>query len=147
MTENRNQENQLERFVDAQKNDYETALAEIKNGRKRSHWMWYIFPQIIGLGYSETSRFYAIRDLKEAEAFLSDPILGSRLIEICKALMELRSRDAYKIFGSPDDVKLKSSMTLFATVPYANSVFQVVLERFFGGEKDLQTLRILQKER
>ena len=137
--------NQLKRFVEAQKNDYQTALAEIKNGKKRSHWMWYIFPQVQGLSFSETSKFYAIQDLKEAEDFLNHPILGSRLIQICEALMEQNSNDAYKIFGSPDDVKLKSSMTLFAAVSNTNPVFQSVLEKFFGGTKDMQTLRIIQK--
>ncbi|WP_299291843.1 DUF1810 domain-containing protein [uncultured Mucilaginibacter sp.] len=138
-------EDKLQRFLDAQKRDYQTALAEIKNGRKRSHWMWYIFPQVQGLGFSETSKFYAIHDLKEAEAFLNHPILGSRLIQICEALIEQKSNNANQIFGSPDDVKLKSSMTLFAAVPNANPVFQAVLEKFFGGTKDTQTLRIIQK--
>ena len=138
-------EDKLQRFLDAQKRDYQTALTEIKNGRKRSHWMWYIFPQVQGLGFSETSRFYAIHDLKEAEAFLNHPILGSRLIQICEALLQQKSNDAYQIFGSPDDVKLKSSMTLFAAVPNTNPVFQAVLEKFFGGTKDTQTLRIIQK--
>ncbi|MEX8547303.1 MAG: DUF1810 domain-containing protein [Mucilaginibacter sp.] len=139
------EENKLKRFLDAQKNDYQTALAEIENGKKRSHWMWYIFPQIQGLGFSETSRFYAIQDLKEAEAFLNHPILGSRLAQICEALLQQKSNNANQIFGSPDDVKLKSSMTLFAAVPNANPVFQAVLEKFFGGTKDIQTLRIIQK--
>ena len=138
-------EDKLQRFLDAQKRDYQTALTEIKNGKKRSHWMWYIFPQVQGLGFSETSKFYAIHDLKEAEAFLNHPILGSRLIQICEALLQQKSNDAYQIFGSPDDVKLKSSMTLFAAVPNANPVFQAVLEKFFGGTKDTQTLRIIQK--
>ena len=139
------EENKLKRFLDAQKTDYQTALAEIENGKKRSHWMWYIFPQIQGLGFSETSRFYAIQDLKEAEAFLNHPILASRLTEICEALLEQKSNNANQIFGSPDDVKLKSSMTLFAAVPIANPVFQAVLEKFFSGTKDMQTLRIIQK--
>ncbi len=138
-------EDKLQRFLDAQKRDYQTALTEIKNGKKRSHWMWYIFPQVQGLGFSETSRFYAIHDLKEAEAFLNHPILGSRLTQICEALIEQKNNNANQIFGSPDDVKLKSSMTLFAAVPNANPVFQAVLEKFFDGTKDTQTLRIIQK--
>ena len=135
----------LQRFLDAQKRDYQTALSEIENGKKRSHWMWYIFPQVDGLGFSETSRFYAIKDLEEAEAFLNQPVLGRRLTEICEALLQQKSNNANQIFGSPDDVKLKSSMTLFAAVPNANMVFQAVLKKFFGGTKDMQTLRIIQK--
>jgi uncharacterized protein (DUF1810 family) len=133
----------LERFTAAQKNDFPVALAEIKQGRKRSHWMWYIFPQLRGLGFSERSRFYAISGLDEAHEYLIHPVLGSRLIQICKELLVLKTNDAYTIFGSPDDAKLKSSMTLFASVPNADIVFQQVLDQFFHGEKDLQTLRIL----
>src|SRR5947209_2981933 len=93
----------LQRFVDAQQTDYATALSEIKRGRKRSHWMWYVFPQIQGLGFSETSRYYAIKDLREAEAYLKDPVLGPRLAEICEALLALPTNDAHAVFGSPDD--------------------------------------------
>src|ERR1700712_3602879 len=93
----------LQRFIDAQEMNYENALSEIRNGKKRSHWMWYIFPQIQGLGYSETSRYYAIKDLNEAEAFLQHPVLGSRLVDICIALHQSDSNSANKIFGSPDD--------------------------------------------
>ncbi|MGI4022896.1 MAG: DUF1810 domain-containing protein [Janthinobacterium lividum] len=138
-------ENQLKRFVDAQKSSYQTALAEIKNGKKRSHWMWYIFPQIQGLGFSETSIFYAIKDVAESEEFLKHTILGSRLIAISNALLELESKNANQIFGSPDDMKLKSSMTLFAALPDSNPVFQAVLEKFFGGAKDTKTLQIINK--
>lgn len=133
----------LSRFLDAQQADYQTALSEIKNGRKRSHWMWYIFPQIQGLGFSETSKFYAIKDGVEADEFLSHPVLGSRLVEICNELLKLQSNDAYRIFGSPDDMKLKSSMTLFAALPNTNPVFQEVLDKFYGGAKDEKTLRLL----
>src|SRR5206468_7623910 len=98
------------RFLDAQHNDYATALAEIKKGRKQSHWMWYIFPQIQGLGYSDTSRYYAINNLQEAEAYLKHSVLGRRLIEICETLLSLPGSDAHAIFGSPDDLKLRSSM-------------------------------------
>src|ERR1700709_704106 len=110
-------EQDLSRFLTAQEKDYATALAEIKNGRKRSHWMWYIFPQIAGLGFSETSRFYALKDQAEAEAYLQHPVLGSRLIEISKALLEIEDNHATRIFGNPDDLKLKSSMTLFSALP------------------------------
>ncbi|MBC6609954.1 DUF1810 domain-containing protein [Hymenobacter sp. BT507] len=133
----------LSRFLDAQQSDYQTALSEIKNGRKRSHWMWYIFPQIQGLGFSETSKFYAIQDAAEAEAYLTHPVLGSRLLEISSALLKLSSSNATSIFGSPDDLKLKSSMTLFASLPKADPVFQSVLDKFFNGAKDNKTLQLL----
>jgi uncharacterized protein (DUF1810 family) len=136
----------LKRFTEAQEADYELALSEIKNGRKRSHWIWYIFPQIKGLGFSEMSKFYAINDLSEAEAYLNDPVLGNRLIEISQALLQLPDDNATDIFGSPDDLKLKSSMTLFASVPGAPAVFQSVLDKFFNGEKDEKTLQILKEQ-
>ena len=133
----------LERFITAQEKDYAIALAEIKNGRKRSHWMWYIFPQLQGLGFSTTSIYYAIKDIREAEAFLKHPVLGERLIQICNALIELPANDANKIFGNPDDMKLKSSMTLFAAVPGTDPVFNSVLNKFFNGSKDNKTIEIL----
>lgn len=139
-------ENSLKRFLDAQEADYQIALSEVKNGRKRSHWMWYIFPQIQGLGFSETSKFYAIKDIPEAEEFLKHPVLGSRLVLICNELLGLESNDANKIFGSPDDLKLKSSMTLFASLHNTNPVFQLVLEKFFNGTKDNKTLQIIDKQ-
>ena len=134
----------LERFTAAQERDYKTALTEIKNGRKRSHWMWYIFPQVQGLGFSATSRYYGIAGLTEAGAYLSHPILGGRLLEICTALLHLQSNDAHAIFGDPDDLKLKSSMTLFSSVPGAHPVFDLVLKKFFKEEKDARTLQILE---
>lgn len=133
----------LQRFIDAQKNEYAIALSEIKAGRKRSHWMWYIFPQIQGLGISSMAARYAISDLAEAEQYLGDPVLGPRLKEISAALLQLKSVDAHQIFGTPDDLKLRSSMTLFASVPSADGVFQEVLNRYFGGKPDERTLRIL----
>ena len=139
-------ENNLKRFIDAQEADYQIALSEVKNGKKQSHWMWYIFPQIQGLGFSETSKFYAIKDLKEAEEFLKHVILGVRLIHICNELVKLKGNDANKIFGSPDDVKLKSSATLFSSLPDTNPVFQSVLDKFFNGKKDSKTLQIIGKE-
>jgi len=135
--------NSLKRFLDAQEKDYAVALSEIKNGRKKSHWIWYIFPQIIGLGFSETSRYYAIKDLEEAETYLKHPVLGERLVQISNALLDLPGNDAHKIFGSPDDLKLKSSMTLFASIENTNPVFSKVLDKFFNGETDFKTLRIL----
>lgn len=136
----------LQRFIDAQGHDYATAFNEIKGGRKRSHWMWYIFPQIQGLGFSETSRFYALKNKSEAAAFLHHPVLGSRLIEISNALLKLDSNDAHQIFGSPDDLKLKSSMTLFASLKNTHPVFEAVLDKFFKGGKDEKTLTILANE-
>jgi len=133
----------LQRFLDAQEASYPTALAEIKAGRKRSHWMWYIFPQIQGLGFSETSRFYAIRDLTEAEAYLRHPVLGPRLVGISQELLQLAATDATRIFGSPDDMKLKSSMTLFAALDGGSPVFQAVLDKFFRGAADSRTLQLL----
>jgi uncharacterized protein (DUF1810 family) len=135
--------NSLKRFIDAQESDYQIALSEIKNGRKQSHWMWYIFPQIQGLGFSETSRFYAIKDIDEAEEFLKHSVLGSRLVHICNELLKLKGNDANKIFGSPDDLKLKSSMTLFSSLPDTDPVFQLVLDKFFNGTKDDTTLQMI----
>ena len=136
----------LQRFIDAQQSDYETALSEIKRGRKQSHWMWYIFPQIQGLGFSATSKLYAIRNLQEAQAYLNHPLLGKRLKEITDALINLPLNNAHEIFGSPDDVKLKSSMTLFASLPDADPVFESALKKFFKGEKDAKTLLIIKDE-
>lgn len=137
----------LERFKKAQENDYDIALAEIKNGRKRSHWMWYIFPQFAGLGSTETSRFYAIKDIREATDYLLDTELGIRLVNICHALLELETNDPHVVFGSPDDLKLKSSMTLFDAVPATFPVFGHVLDKFYGGERDQRTLELLRISR
>ena len=133
----------LERFIDAQHTDYAIALAEIRDGKKQSHWMWYIFPQVLGLGYTSVSILYAIKDIKEATAYLNHEILGKRLIEISNALLQLDTDDARKIFGSPDNMKLRSSMTLFSLVPGADKVFQAVLDKFFNGKKDERTLQLL----
>jgi len=134
---------ELEKFVAAQQHDYATALAEISSGRKRSHWMWYIFPQLDGLGFSDMAKRYGIRDLKQASAYLKHPLLGSRLTEISEALLTLEGVSASEIFGSPDDLKLRSSMSLFASVAGAPGIFQQVLDKFFSGHKDIKTLRIL----
>jgi uncharacterized protein (DUF1810 family) len=140
------QESSLQRFVEAQSRNYNDALAEIKSGRKKTHWMWYVFPQIQGLGFSETAKFYAIQDAQEAEAYLHHPVLGGRLLAISQALLELTSNDPYRLVGSPDDMKLQSSMTLFGALPNANPVFQAVLDKFYNGEKDRKTLQILGKQ-
>jgi len=133
----------LQRFIDAQQSDYATALAEIRSGRKRSHWMWYVFPQLLGLGYTSTSVFYAIKNLDEAAAYLQHPVLGPRLIEISNALLAPDGKDANEIFGSTDAMKLRSSMTLFSLVPGASGTFQAVLDKFFNGLKDEKTLQLL----
>jgi uncharacterized protein (DUF1810 family) len=133
----------LERFVEAQESDYAIALSEVKQGRKQSHWMWYIFPQVMGLGYTSTSIHYSIKDVDEAKAYLAHPVLGKRLIEISNALLHLETNDARKVFGNPDNAKLKSSMTLFSLVPGADNVFQKVLNKFFKGRKDEKTLQLL----
>ena len=133
----------LERFVRAQIGSYETALWEIRWGRKCSHWMWYIFPQIAGLGMSSTAQYYAIQDLQEAEEYLAHPILGPRLLEISGELLKLSTNDAYAVFGWPDDLKLRSSMTLFSCAVVDQPVFQQVLDKYYGGEPDEKTLALL----
>jgi uncharacterized protein (DUF1810 family) len=133
----------IERFVRAQERTYPTALAEVRSGRKRSHWMWYVFPQIAGLGSSETSRRYAIRDTAEARAYLEHPLLGPRLIECFEAALSVDGRTAHEIFGSPDDLKFRSCATLFACVAPPGSVFQRALEKYFGGEGDPRTLELV----
>jgi uncharacterized protein (DUF1810 family) len=136
-------EHNLERFITAQKAVFQTAIAELQNGRKESHWMWYIFPQIQGLGFTETSKFYAIKNLQEAKEFLNHRVLGPRLILISSVLLDSHLKDAHKIFGSPDDLKLHSSMTLFSEVPDADPVFKKVLDKFFESRKDNKTLKML----
>jgi uncharacterized protein (DUF1810 family) len=132
----------LNRFVRAQADDYERALAEIRSGRKHSHWMWYVFPQIAGLGFSAMSERYSIKSLDEARGYLAHPILGQRLIECFKALLDVKDCSAFEIFGSPDDMKLKSSATLFAIASPKDSVFHRVLEKYFDGEMDRKTLEL-----
>ena len=139
-------DNNLERFLIAQQTYYQTALQEIKSGKKRSHWMWFIFPQIAGLGYSETARYYAIKNMEEAKAYMEDYTLGTNLIEISQALLEIKSNDADEVMGRPDNLKLKSSMTLFACADPENAVFEKVLEKFYNGHKDGRTLKMLSKE-
>ncbi len=134
----------LNRFVLAQEGDYKQALAEIRAGRKRSHWMWYIFPQIDGLGFSSMSRRYAIRSIEEARAYLDHPVLGPRLIECAEAALGIEGRSAHDIFGSPDDMKLRSCATLFAAVTPADSPFARLLDRFYDGERDARTLQLLE---
>jgi uncharacterized protein (DUF1810 family) len=133
----------LDRFVAAQRDVYPQALAELRAGRKRSHWMWFVFPQVEGLGASPVSRRYAIRDLDEARAYFNHPELGPRLVECARTLLERDGLAASEIFPYPDDLKLKSSMTLFECAAPAPSVFTGVLERYFDGERDGRTLQRL----
>jgi len=133
----------LSRFLFAQEDVYDTALSELRRGRKETHWMWFIFPQLAGLGHSAMARRYAIRDIEEARAYLEHPVLGPRLVDCCQALISLNGKTASQIFGDPDDLKLRSSMTLFALVPDAPGEFDRVLERYFGGVEDGRTVDML----
>ena len=133
----------FERFLTAQEDTYFTALSEIKNRRKQSHWMWFIFPQIKGLGFSETSKFYAVSDRREAIQYLEHPVLGKRLVEISNEALKVTGKTAHEIFGSPDDVKLQSCMTLFGSLPNADPVFQSVLNTYFNGIKDEKTVHLV----
>lgn len=134
----------LDRFFKAQQGSYEIALNEIKQGQKQSHWMWFIFPQIKGLGYSYTAQYYAINDKQEAIDYLNHPILFARLIEISQALLDLDTNNATQILGYPDDLKLKSSMTLFWQIS-KNEIFKKVLDKFFKGFFDTKTIELLEK--
>ncbi len=136
----------LERFREVQKNDYETALEEIRNGMKLSHWIWYIFPQLKELGYSPTAKYYGIDGRGEAEAYIKDDVLRGRLIEISEALLSLDSSDPEEVMGYPDNLKLRSCMTLFEYIAPGIDVFGKVLEKFYSGEKDNMTIKLLQKE-
>lgn len=133
----------LEKFVEAQDATYQRALKEVRSGKKQSHWMWFIFPQIRGLGFSSISQRYSLTSLEEANAYLHHDVLGMRLIEITKALLDLKADDAYDIFGTPDDMKLRSCMTLFAEADRENKIFEQVLYKFFDGYKDQRTLQLL----
>lgn len=139
---------ELTRFIEAQEADYSRALSEIKNGKKESHWIWYIFPQLEGLGESSMCQRYGIRSLDEARAYLAEPILRSRLVEICEALLSLDTDDATEVMGGGklgriDRRKLQSSMTLFDEATESIDVFQKVLNKYFNGEKDNRTLEML----
>jgi Uncharacterized conserved protein len=137
----------LDRFTKAHQRDYETAYSELARGRKRTHWSWWIIPQIEGLGMTDTSRKYSIKSLDEAKAFLNDPYLGKNIREIAKVLLSLRSDDATSIMGYPDDLKLRSCMTLFSEADPEEEVFQKVLDKYYGGKKDERTLEILKAQK
>jgi uncharacterized protein (DUF1810 family) len=137
----------LERFLQAQEGGYEQALKELKRGRKVSHWMWYVFPQIDGLGSSEIAHYYSIKSSNEAFAYLQHPTLGPRIVECCDAILNIHGKSATGIFGFPDDLKLGSSMTLFSTVADPDSVFARVILKYFEGVPDTRTLELLEKTR
>ena len=133
----------LQRFVGAQEGVYQQALREIRSGHKSSHWMWFVFPQLRGLGASATSRRFGISGWDETRAYLAHPTLGPRLVEVAEAVLELSNSSAYDIFGSPDDMKLKSCATLFTAFSPPGSVFERVLAQFFDGVRDERTLQLL----
>ena len=136
----------IKKFLDAQENDYRQALQEIRRGQKQSHWIWYIFPQLKSLGRSETAKYYGISNLEEARAYLAEPTLRSRLIEISEALLGLSENDPRRVMGYPDDLKLRSSMTLFAAADPDCPVFQQVLDKYFNSEPDPLTLKLLKEK-
>lgn len=135
--------NSLERFLEAQEHKYDIALKEIRAGKKRTHWMWYIFPQLRGLGRSQMAYTYGVNGIEEARKYLAHPILSARLIEITEALLEHKNKPAYKILGDIDDMKLKSCMTLFSLISENGSVFHQALNYFFDGKQDLNTLNLI----
>lgn len=136
----------LTRFHLAHNVHFETALKEIKEGRKHSHWMWFIFPQLDGLGKSERAKYYSLKSLEEAKAFLEDPILGSHIFEISEALLNLDESDPSKVFGYPDYLKLRSSMTLFKEAKKDADIFDKVLEKYFESEEDEFTIELLESK-
>lgn len=137
----------LSRFIEAQEPVYDTALGELERGRKQSHWMWFIFPQLAGLGHSPTASRFAISGLDEAHAYLAHPLLGDRLVQCTRTINAVRNRTAHEIFGSPDDMKLHSSMTLFRETANNPEPFRTAIERYFGGEADARTLELLVKNK
>ncbi len=133
----------LHRFISAQEGVYDKALAELRSGLKQSHWMWFVFPQIDGLGFSSTTRFYSIKSLEEARQYLAHPVLGARLLACAEAVLAVKGRSASDIFGYPDDMKLQSSMTLFELVSGPKSIFGRVLDKYYQGTRDGRTLQIV----
>ncbi len=134
----------LQRFLEAQERNYAVAYQELQQGKKRTHWMWYVFPQLAGLGFSATSKFYAIQGEAEARAYLQHPLLGERLQRCMAALLAIQGRSAYEILGSPDDRKLHSCATLFAAIAPSPSIFQQILDQYYQGLPDPKTLELLQ---
>ena len=139
----KDKEYNLDRFLKAQELMYPWALREIKNGRKQTHWMWFIFPQLKALGQSSTALYYGIEDLDEAKQYLAHSVLGARLKEISEVLLNLKTNDPYRVMGDIDGMKLCSSMTLFAEVAGYDSVFGKVIDKYYNGKKDMNTIRLL----
>jgi uncharacterized protein (DUF1810 family) len=144
-TDNTKDKYNLSRFLQAQEEDYERALSEIRRGQKRTHWMWYIFPQLDGLAFSSTAKHYAIKDMGEAQAYLEHPVLGPRLRECAEAAVQAQGSSAKEIFGSPDDLKLRSCATLFARISAPGSVFERLLGKYYDGQRDPKTLELLNR--
>ncbi|NWL02548.1 DUF1810 domain-containing protein [Flavobacterium collinsii] len=138
-----NTEDGIERFIRAQQDAYPRALEEIRSGRKQSHWMWFVFPQIRGLGFTDYNVYFGLKDLDEAREYLNDPVLGKRLVEISQAVLRLNGKTALEIFGKPDQRKLRSCMTLFSRIADADPVFEKVLQKYYGGILDEKTISIL----
>lgn len=143
---NSNQLFDLSRFIEAQADCYTTVLAELKNGQKRTHWMWFIFPQLDGLGHSATAKYYALKNLEEARQYLAHPLLGKRLLECSAAVLAVQGRSILEIMGKPDNLKLNSSMTLFAQLATGDSVFNDVIEKYYDGKQDTKTLQLLKHQ-
>jgi uncharacterized protein (DUF1810 family) len=141
-----NKPEKFKRFLLAQSEVYPNALGQVRSGKKSSHWMWYIFPQLKGLGKSKIATYYGLADLNQAADYLNHPILGQNLLEITQALLKLRAKSALEIFGAPDDLKLRSCMTLFAQLEKASPVFNQVLDQYFGGHPDPLTLKLLHRD-
>ena len=135
----------LNRFISAQARIYDRVLTELRNGQKRTHWMWYIFPQLDGLGHSTTAKHYGIKSREEAQEYLNHPVLGARLLECVEVVFAIEGRSVSKIFGHPDYLKFKSSLTLFSLISEPNSVFDSVLDKYFQGERDVRTLQLWEK--
>lgn len=140
-----NPDDGIERFIIAQETTYQRALNEIKNGKKESHWIWFVFPQIRGLGFTDYNIYYGIRDLIEAEEYLNHPILGLRLVEISEAILQINKKSIEEILPNPDIKKLKSSMSLFSLVPNTNPIFNKVLDKYYSGNVDENTIQILKE--
>jgi uncharacterized protein (DUF1810 family) len=138
-----NSESSLNRFIEAQDKIYAQVVKELQRGRKTSHWMWFIFPQIDGLGLSSTAKYYSIKNIEEAKEYLAHPVLGKRLIECANLVLQVNDKTANDIFGYPDDMKLRSSMTLFNLVAPEQNYFSEVLERYFAGNPDQRTLSLI----
>ena len=135
----------LNRFLEAQMTTYEGAMLELARGRKESHWIWYVFPQIDGLGRSDTAKLYSIKSLEEGKAYLEHPLLGQRLVESCKVLLSLKDASMDEVMGFPDDLKLLSSMTLFEALSDSNSIFTKIIEFYFEDERDEISLKLIKE--